>query len=96
MQALHTWWDWLLANPARLMVCTSIAFTVFVGLAEKGGKRSGGSGWLTLLRWATGAVFTIITAIVAAMFDGVRGFFIYGTVQVLVCLVIPALWLEDM
>lgn len=29
---------WLLINPARIMVALSIAFTIFIGRAEAGGK----------------------------------------------------------
>ena len=95
MPTFQELWHWGLANPARLMVLLSIAFTLVVGLGESGGRNSGGSGWLTLARFASGAVFTLLTVIVASVYGGVRGFFVYGTLQVLVCFVIPALWLEE-
>lgn len=96
MATLHTLWDFLLANPARLMVLVSLGVTLLIGHGESSGRHTGGSGWLTLVRLACGAVFTIATVVVATIFDGVRGFFVFGTLQVLICLVIPALWVEAM
>jgi hypothetical protein len=86
--------DWLLINPARLMVAISIGFTLFIGLSEAGGRSSGGSGWLTLFRLATGVFFAFATAIVAAFFGGIGAFFGYLLLQILICLVIPVLWVD--
>lgn len=87
--------DWFLYNPARVMVAASILFTISIGRAEMGGRRSGGSGWLTLFRLGTGAAFTVLTAIVAGLFGGI-GFFGYFFIQVVVAVIIPIVWMEKM
>lgn len=84
------------SNPATLMVLVSVAFTLFIGFSEMGGRNSGGEGWMTLFRLATGAVFTLLTTIVAGIFGGWLAALGYLVVQVLVCLVIPAVWVEKM
>lgn len=85
---------WLLINPARIMVALSIAFTIFIGRAEAGGKTTGGSGWLTLFRVGIGALFTLVTAVVAGIFGGIGAFFGYLLLQILVCIVIPMVWVD--
>ncbi|ODT14542.1 MAG: hypothetical protein ABS35_34395 [Kaistia sp. SCN 65-12] len=87
--------DWLLINPARVMVLISIGFTIVIGRAEVGGRRSGGSGWLTLFRISVGAIFALITAIVAGFFGGIGPFFGYLILQILVCIVIPMIWVDN-
>ncbi|MVW79108.1 hypothetical protein [Bordetella sp. 02P26C-1] len=88
--------SWLLENPARLLVLISMIVTWCVGVAEYNGRRSGGSGWLTLARLVTGAVFTLFTAIVAGFYGGVGAFFGYLAIQVMVSIVTPIVWLEKM
>lgn len=88
--------DWFLFNPARIMVAASIIFTIFIGRAEMGGRRSGGSGWLTLFRLGTGAAFTVLTAIVAGLFGGIGAFFGYFCIQAVVAIIIPIVWMEKM
>lgn len=89
-------WEWLLHNPARLMVLISLSVTWCIGVAEHGGRRSGGSGWLTLARVAVGGLFTLVTAIVAGIFGGVGAFFGYLLLQLVVCILIPLVWVEKM
>ncbi|WP_029074048.1 hypothetical protein [Kaistia adipata] len=91
---MHDILDWLLINPARIMVALSIAFTIFIGLSEAGGKTTGGSGWLTLFRVGTGALFTLPTAVVAGIFGGIGAFFGYLLLQILVCIIIPMVWVD--
>lgn len=91
MSAVPELLEWLLINPARLMVLVSIGFTLFIGLSELGGTNTGGSGWLTLLRLATGACFSLITALVAGWYGGIGAALGYFLLQVLICLVIPVL-----
>jgi len=81
--------EWLLVNPARIMVLVSLVFSAFILWGEHGGRRSGGSGWLTLARVGIGSIFSVVTAIVAAFFGGVAAFFGYLLVQILVCVVLP-------
>ena len=83
-------------NPATVMVAISIAFTLYIGFGEMGGRNSGGSGWLTLFRISIGAVFSLVTAIVGAIFGGLLAGLCYLLVQILVCVVIPMVWLEKM
>lgn len=93
---MHQLWDWLMHNPARLMVLISLSVTWCIGAAEYEGRRSGGSGWLTLTRMAVGALFTVVTAIVAGIFGGVGAFFGYLLLQLVVCVLIPFIWVEKM
>lgn len=93
MQALY---EWLWINPARLLVLISAVLTCLVFWAEYNGRRSGGSGWLTLARLASGVVFTIVTAIVAAVYGGVGAFFGYLLLQVLVAIVLPMVLVDRM
>jgi hypothetical protein len=85
---------WLLVNPARVMVGVSLAFTLIILRAEHGGRRSGGSGWLTLARVGIGSIFSIVTAIVAAFFGGIAAFFGYLLLQIIVCVVMPLVLLD--
>lgn len=87
-------WAWLLVNPARIMVLVSILFTLAVLRAEHGGRKSGGSGWLTLFRIGVGIIFSIVTAIVAAFFGGIGAFFGYLALQILVCVVAPVILVD--
>lgn len=87
-------WDWLLVNPARLLVLISVAITWFTCLEEYRGRNLGGSGWLSLARISIGTISTLITAIVAGIFGGVGAFFGYLVLQGLVCVVIPVVWVE--
>lgn len=93
---MHEIWDWLMLNPARLLVVISLFVTWRIGVAEYGGRRSGGSGWLTLARVASGAIFTVVTAIVAGFYGGMGAFFGYLLLQLVVCVVIPIVWVEKM
>ncbi|WXL24060.1 hypothetical protein WG219_11920 [Ectopseudomonas mendocina] len=88
--------EWFMINPARLMVAISLAFSLFIIKAEYDGRKTGGSGWLTLARQAIGIVFTFLTAIVAAFYGGIGAFFGYLALQFLVCVVLPAFALEVM
>lgn len=88
--------SWFLVNPARAMVTISIFLTLSVGWAEYGGRSSGGSGWLTLARMSIGLVWTVATAVVAAIFGGVGAFFGYLALQALICIVTPMLLVEAM
>ena len=83
-------------NPATVMVAISIAVTLLIGFGEMGGRNSGGSGWITLARLGVGAIFTLLTALVGGIFGGVLAGLCYLGVQILVCLVIPVVWLEKM
>lgn len=87
-------WNWLLGNPANFMVLLSLLVTLGIARAEWNGRRSGGSGWLTLARLASGLVFTLLTAIVAAFFGGVGAFFAYLFLQILTCIALP-IWFVD-
>jgi len=89
-------WAWFLENPARLMVGISIAFTYYIGRAEWYGRKSGGSGWLTLFRLCTGAMAVLVTAIVALVFGGIGAFFGYLFLQIIVAIIIPIIWVEKM
>jgi hypothetical protein len=88
--------SWLLENPARLMVCISLGMTFFIAFAEFGGRRSGGSGWLTLARIGFGGIFTLATAIVAGIYGGVGAFFGYLVLQLFVCILLPTWLVESM
>jgi len=79
--------EWLLVNPARIMVLVSLAFSALILWGEHGGRRSGGSGWLTLARVGIGSIFSVVTAIVAAFFG-------YLLVQILVCVVLPLVLID--
>ncbi|MBC2769095.1 hypothetical protein [Pusillimonas minor] len=87
-------WDWLLVNPARFLVLISLVVTWLVCAAEHQGRKSGGSGWLTLARISVGAIFTLVTAVVAGFFGGVGAFFGYLVLQAFVCVLIPIVWVE--
>ena len=87
-------WDWLLVNPARFLVLISLVVTWLVCSGEYHGRKSGGSGWLTLARISVGAIFTLVTAVVAGFFGGVGAFFGYLVLQVFVCVLIPIVWVE--
>lgn len=93
---MHEFWDWLMINPARLLVMISALVTWFVCAAEYGGRRSGGSGWLTLARVSVGAVFTLITAIVAAFYGGIAAFFGYLLLQLVVAVILPMVVVDKM
>ena len=83
-------------NPARLLVLASAAVTWFVCAAEYGGRRSGGSGWLTMARISSGAVFTLVTACVAGYFGGIGAFFGYLLLQLLVSVILPIIVVDNM
>ena len=85
-----------LQNPATIMVAISIAFTLIIGFGEMGGRTSGGYGWLTLFRIAVGAVFALATALVGGIFGGLLAGLCYLVVQVMICIVIPLVWVEKM
>jgi hypothetical protein len=87
-------WDWLLVNPARVLVLISLVVTWIICAAEYQGRSLGGSGWVTLARISVGAISTLITAIVAGFFGGVGAFFGYLVLQAFVCVVIPIVWVE--
>ncbi len=89
-------WDWLWVNPARFLVVISLVVTWVTCAGEFHGRRSGGSGWLTLARISIGAIFTLLTAIVAAIYGGVGAFFGYLALQLVVCVIIPVVWVEKM
>ena len=83
-------------NPARLMVMISLGFSLFIIMAEYGGRRSGGSGWLLLFRVGVGSLFMLATAIVAAFYGDISAFFSYLFLQLFVCILIPAYAVEVM
>lgn len=89
-------WDWLLVNPARILVLISMYVTWWVGRAEWFGRRLGGSGWVTLARLGVGAISSLVTAVIAGLFGGIGAFFGYLLIQIVVTLVIPFLWAEHM
>jgi hypothetical protein len=89
-------WDWLMVNPARLMVVISLIVTWCTASIEYSGRNLGGSGWVTLARIGFGGIFALVTAIVAAFFGGVGAFFGYLLIQIIVCIVIPLVWVEKM
>lgn len=71
------------------MVLISLLLTWRVAREEYHGRKSGGSGWLTLGRMFIGAIFSLITAVVAGFFGGVGAFFGYLAIQVVVTTVLP-------
>lgn len=79
-----------LVDPARILVAVSL-FTLWSRTPDTtaGIRRVGGSGWLTPLRLDTGVNATPI--VVAS---GTGAFFGYLLLQVVVCLVLPALLVE--
>lgn len=89
-------WGWLMINPARLIVLASAVVTWGVCVAEYGGRRSGGSGWLTMARIGSGAIFTLITACVAGFFGGIGAFFGYLLLQLVISVILPILIVEKM
>jgi hypothetical protein len=68
-----------------LRVLVALGLTLFTGLSELGGANSGSSGWLTVLRLATGACFSLVTAIVAGLDGGIDAALGYCLLQVLIC-----------
>ncbi|KRW61902.1 hypothetical protein AO726_00230 [Pseudomonas sp. TTU2014-080ASC] len=86
--------EWFMINPARFMVAISVCFSFIIIKAEYEGRRSGGSGWLVLFRMVVGSIFMLLTAVVAAFFGGIGAFFGYLFLQLMVCIVIPALVVE--
>lgn len=87
-------WPWLMENPARLMVLISIAVTWCIAVAEWNGRKTGGSGWLTLARIGCGAIFSVLTAIVAGLFGGVGAFFGYLLLQGIICVALPVILID--
>lgn len=85
-----------LQNPATVMVAVSVVVTLMIGFGEMGGRNTGGSGWITLARVGFGAIFTLITALVGGIFGGFLAALCYLVVQILVCVVIPLVWVEKM
>lgn len=83
--------DWFLVNPARVMVAVSLLLTLVVLVAEHHGRHTGGSGWLTLTRMGIGAIWCLVTAIVAAFYGGIGALFGYLLLQLLVCIAMPLL-----
>lgn len=85
---------WLLENPARIIVLISIVVTWIVASAERHGRNTGGSGWLTLARISVGGISSIVTAVVAGIFGGVGAFFGYLVIQLIVCVIFPIYWVD--
>lgn len=94
----------LIRNPASWMVLASLCVTSWVLLSEKRIGRFGGAGWMTLPRLALGAVFAPLTGLVGGIAAGLSGGIVTGllvglaylAVQVVVCLILPAVLVDKL
>lgn len=77
------------------MVAISVAFPDHrLGRIRRPQQRR--SGWLTLARMPIGVLWTVATAIVAAIFGGFGPFLGYLLLQALICIVTPMMLVEAM